>query len=222
MGQIVINDPHGFDTIFSTAPESPAHPYIREYRPQSLEDLYDIGVIPKHVPLDSLQKARKVGLQAAAANYVRISSATVRDMPVEARRQYVEASSNTMAHAASVRATAQILVTQNGYAQEQADFLALKAHSFDDTVKQNVPFPFVSVLLADDLIVKTRLVVDSSIDSITAKAVIIHRTAEIVPKGKYFLLKCNSIQVEGFWWETLSSAYATLDTSPLSLASLKK
>ena len=58
MGQLIIDDPHGFDTIFSTDLVSPAAPYLREYHPRSLEDLYEIGVIPKHVPIDVLRKAK--------------------------------------------------------------------------------------------------------------------------------------------------------------------
>lgn len=204
MAQFVVDDPHGFETIFSTDPTSRASPYLREYHPQSLEDLYDIGVIPKHVPVHVLREAKKAGLHAGA-RYMNIDSPTVRNLPTEARRQYVEAQSNTSAREISVRATAAVLVAQHGFAVGEADLLARKAHTFgeSDRVNPNRPVPFYSVLLADDLVVKTRLVIQSSVQCITAKAVIIHRSGEIRIEGTYFLLRCDSIQGEGYWFDRL-------------------
>jgi hypothetical protein len=217
MGQLIIDDPHGFDTVFSADPVSPAGPYLREYQPRSLEDLYEIGVIPKHVSIDTLRQARKHGLQAGA-RYMNISSPTVRNLPAETRKQYVEARSNTASREASVRATAEALITQHGFGAEQADLLARKAHSFDEYVKETIPLRFVSVLLADDLIVRTPLVIDASIQSLKAKAVIIHRAGEIRAKGSYFLLECNSVQGEGLWFhgsEFFGSQYQGISRAQL-------
>ena len=201
MGQIIIDDPHGFETRFSTQPESIAAPYIRRYLPQRLEDLYDIGVIPKHVPLDDLRKAREVGLKAGV-EFIGVTSRSFAALPLESRKQYVEASSKTKSQEIAVRATAQVLASRHGYSLEHADMLARKAHTFDDRVDVNAPIPFFSVALADDLIVRTPLVIDASIDGLTAKAVVIHQAGEIRAEGRYFLLRCDSFQGEGDWFRT--------------------
>src|SRR4051794_6199976 len=72
MGQIVIDDPRGFKTVYSTDYDSPARNYIREYQPKNLEDLYNIGVIPKHVSIEHLRTAREVGLRASTPYIDRI------------------------------------------------------------------------------------------------------------------------------------------------------
>jgi hypothetical protein len=216
MAQLVIDDPHGFDTVFSTDPMSPARPYLKEYQPRSLEDLYDIGIIPKHVSIEALRQARKVGLQAGA-HYMNIASSAVHNMPAQARRQYVEARSNTVAREASVRATAEALATHHGYGADQADLLARKAHSLDDRVKETTALRFISVLLSDDLIVRTPLVIDASIQSLKAKAVVIHRNGDIRARSRYFLLECNTIQGEGLWWHSLPSLDPTKQTMQVSV-----
>lgn len=198
---ITIDDPHGFETRFSTQPDSMAAPYIRKYFPQRLEDLYDIGVIPKHVPLDDLKKAREVGLKAGVG-FIGITSRTFSAMPLETRRQYVEAGSRTKTRETAVRATAQALVSRLGYALESAELLARKAHAFDDRVDADRPVPFYSAALADDLIVRTRLVIDASIDGLIARSIVIHQTGEIRAEGRYLFLRCDSIQGEGFWLRT--------------------
>ena len=96
-----------------------------------------------------------------------------------------------------------MLVTQHGYGAEQADLLSRKAHSVHEDVKEIISQPFISVRLADDLIVKTRLVINSSIQSVKARAVVIHKSGEIKAEGGYFLLECDSIQGEGLWWQWL-------------------
>jgi hypothetical protein len=92
MAQMIIDNKYGFDTVFSSDPSSPAAEYLREYHPRSLEDLYDIGAIPKHVPIEVLRKARDSGLETARTRYVAMTSSSFRDMPPKTRRQYLEAS----------------------------------------------------------------------------------------------------------------------------------
>lgn len=198
---ITIDDPNGFDTRFSTQPDSIAAPYIRKYFPQRLEDLYDIGVIPKYVSVDDLKSARELGLKASVA-FIGVTSRTFSAMPLESRRQYVEATSKTKSREAAVRATAQVLASRHGYSLEIADSLARKAHTFDDRLHVDKPIPFYSAALADDLIVRTRLVIDASIDGLFARAITIHRTGEIKAESGYFFVRCDSIQGEGLWLRT--------------------
>jgi len=205
MRQVVIDDPNGFETVFSTNPMSPAAPYLREYRPRSLEDLYDIGIIPKHVPVETLRTAREVGRQAGG-RHMDIASPAVHNLPAWQRRQYVEARSNTMARDASLRAMAGMLITQHGYEAAEAALLANKVYSFDATGVEEAPIQaFMAVLLDADLIVRTPLVIHSNIHSIMAKSVVIYRTGEIRAEGGYFLLVCDSIRGEFSWGEALAN-----------------
>jgi hypothetical protein len=214
MGQIVIDDKYGFDTVFSTDPTSPAAPYIREYQPSSLQDLYDIGVIPKHVPINVLEAAREAGLKASAG-HMRITSPTFRGLPVQAQRQYIQSRSNAIGRENAVRVTTQILVAQHNYSAEEAALLALKAHSVAESVSSVAArsLVFIALLLPDDLIVKTPLVIDSTIQSVTAKDVHIFRTGSIRPLSSYFLLTCQSIRGEGFWWQDLLSKTVSKEQS---------
>lgn len=200
MSQIIIDDPNGFETRFSTLPESPAAPYIRRFLPRTLEDLYEIGIIPKHIALQDLEEARDVGVKAGVA-FIAVTSRSLGTLPLAERRRYVEASSKARARETSVRATAQVLVSRQGHSVEHADLLARKVHALDH-LDVNAPVPFYSVSLADDLIVRTPLVIDSSIDGLTAKAVVIHKSGEIRAQGRYFLLRCESIQGEGYWFRS--------------------
>lgn len=212
MGTLTIDDPHGFDTVLSTDPKSPAAPYLRKYNLRVWEDLYEIGVIPKHVPIDVLRAARNVGLQASAS-YMTVAGPTVFNLPVEARRAYVEARNKTTMRETAVRATAAALVTQHGYAAAEAKSLADKVHGLDRNDQALVP-AFMAVLLADDLIIRSPLVIDSSIHSVTAKAVVIHRAGEIRALGRYFLLRCDSIHGETSWWDTVArSSYVISNPS---------
>jgi hypothetical protein len=203
LSQIVIDDPHGFETRFSILPESPAAPYVRRFLPQTLEDLYEIGIIPKHIALRDLKEARDVGLKAGLAS-ITVTNRSLGTLPLAERRRYVEASSEARTRETSVRATAHVLVSRQGHSIEHADLLARKIHSLDH-LDVNAPIPFYSVSLADDLVVRTPLVIDPSIDGLTAKAVVIHQSGEIRAQGRYFLLRCESIQGEGYWFR--SSAF---------------
>jgi hypothetical protein len=72
---------------------------------------------------------------------------------------------------------------------------------------------FIALLLPDDLIVKTPLVIDSTIQSVTAKDVHIFRAGSIRPLSSYFLLTCQSIRGEGFWWQDLLSKTVSKEQS---------
>jgi hypothetical protein len=55
----------------------------------------------------------------------------MRNLPVEAQRQYIQAQSNTMGREASVRVTADALTRHYNFTVSEADLLARKAHIFD-------------------------------------------------------------------------------------------
>lgn len=141
-----------------------------------------------------------MGRRAGVA-FVAVTDRSLGTMPFAQRRQYVEASSRTRSREASVRATAQVLVSRQGHSIEHANLLARKIHALDH-IDVNAPVPFYSVALANDLIVRTPLVIDASIAGLTAKAVVIHQGGEIRAQGRYFLLRCDSIQGGGYWFRT--------------------
>lgn len=207
MAQITVDDPDGFDTVFSTDPSSPAAPYLRQFSPKSLEDLYDIGIIPAHVSIDTLRNARELGIKAYASP-IKINNTAMRNLPVEAQRKYVQARSHTMSREASVSVTADEL-TRHGFTVGEADLLARKAHLFDEITVEVTPIVLYGVEVMGDLVVRTPLVIDSSIHAITAKAVVIHRSGEIRASGPYLLVKCDSFRGEGFWWQSLLTTTVT-------------
>jgi hypothetical protein len=116
----------------------------------------------------------------------------------------------------ALRTTAGTLTAKHGFSAEEADLLARKAHSVDqrgENLGSTVfhPVNFVSLVLPDDLIVKTPLVIDSSVNSLWAKDVHIFRAGSIRPMSSYFLLQCESIRGEGFWWEQMLTTTVSND-----------
>ena len=91
MTDITIDHPHGFETTFSTDPESPAAPFLQRLSPKRFEDFYDIGLIPAHIPIDHLRTAREIGLRASARHFdiSNLASVGLGRSPVESRRLIV-------------------------------------------------------------------------------------------------------------------------------------
>jgi hypothetical protein len=202
MGQLVIDHPQGYDTIFSHEEDSPAYPYVKQHlAPQSVDDLYDLGLIAKSIPKDAVYEARSAG-QGASERYLRITDHTLFSAAPSAQRALGEARLNVQARHAMVRATADHLVSALRISVAHAELLASKVHSFD-TVRTTVardkkPYVF-SLALQDDLIIKSRLIVAASITLIRARSVLIHRTGEMRMHGQYLLLQCDSIYGPGLW-----------------------
>lgn len=202
MGQLIIDHPQGYDTIFSHEEDSPAYRYVKQHRvPQSVDDLYELGVIPKSIPRDAIHEARAAG-ENARSRYLHVTDQAVFSAPPKTQRAMVEARLNTQARDAMVRATADHLVSALRIDAAHAELLASKAHSIDAAQATVSPDkkPFVySLQLQDDLIVRSRLIVAASITIIRAKSVLIHRTGEMRMRGKYLLLQCDSIYGPGLW-----------------------
>jgi hypothetical protein len=205
---LVIDDPHGFDTVFSTDPSSPAAPFLQEYRPRSIADLYDIGVIPKYLPLTALQSAKDAGL-AVGARPVQIDNLSVRNLPAAEQRHYLEAQTSSRRREGAVLITSRMLMAQHGLESAEADLLARKLHSFHDAVNAVASWVFVAVQLPENLVVRTRLIIDPSVHSITANDVLVHKGGEIRALGRYFLVRCTSWRGEGFWWQSLVTNQVT-------------
>jgi hypothetical protein len=200
MGEMIIDHPQGYDTIFSNEEDSPAYPYLKQHRaPQSVDDLYELGIIPKSIPRDAIQEARAAG-EAANSQYLRITDEAVFASTIKTQRGLVEARLNSQAREAKVQATANHLVSLLRMDRVEAELIASKSHSFSahDTASQDHAFVY-SVRLLDDLIVKSRLIVAPSITIIRARSVKIHSTGEMRMKGKYLLLECDSIYGPGVW-----------------------
>jgi hypothetical protein len=202
MGQLIVDHPQGYDTIFSDEEDSPAHPYLRQHHgPQSVDDLYELGLIPKSISKDAIDEARAAGANAVQ-RYLRITDPAIFSVPPKAQRPLVEARLKTLARDKMVRATADHLMTTLRIDSTEADLLALKAHSIDaahTTIPADKKPFFYSLQLEDDLVVKSRLIVAASITIIRARSVLIHRTGEMRMRGSYLLLQCNSIYGPGLW-----------------------
>jgi hypothetical protein len=202
MGQLIIDHPQGFDTIFSHEEGSPAFPYVKRHQaPQSIEDLYELGLIPRSVPSEAIHEARAVG-QSANSRYLRVTDQAVFSATPRTQRAVVEARLNGQARDTMVRATANHLVRTLRIDDAEALLLASKAHSINPAHATVSPDkkPFVySLQLQDDLVVKSRLIVTASISIIRAKSVLIHRTGEMRMLGSYLLLQCDSIYGPGLW-----------------------
>ncbi len=199
MTQVVIDDPDGFETVYSSDSSSPAAPYIKEYKPQSFEDLYDIGVIPKHVHLKHLRKARDTAL-AASHPYINLSSVEGRSQAGE--RRQIEARSRSLVVDSTASVMARVLVGRYGYGPPEAMLLSRKVLSFESKLFDRVP-AFIAVNLSDfeDLLIKTPLVIDGTVHALMARNVIIYKTGRVHLKGSYFLLRCDSFKGEQLWFD---------------------
>jgi hypothetical protein len=199
MGQLIIDHPQGYDTIFSNEKDSPAYPYLREHpAPQSVDDLYELGVIPKSISKDVIHEAHAAGA-SARSRYLRITDQTIFSAPPTAQRRLAEARLNTLARDQMVRATADHLIATLHIDSAHANLLALKTHSIDAAHATSAGKFVYSLKLQDDLVVKSRLIVAASITIIRARSVLIHRTGEMRMRGSYLLLECDSIYGPGLW-----------------------
>jgi hypothetical protein len=127
MGEIVIDDPHGFETVYSTDSSSPAAPYIHEYHPKSIADLFEIGLIPKCVLPEHVHAAYESG-QRAGTQYVTLSDSQspLAGQSADERRRFVETRSKAAALDTSLQVMASTLVRLGGYPAVQAELIARK------------------------------------------------------------------------------------------------
>jgi hypothetical protein len=199
MAQVVIDDPDGFETVYSSDSTSPAAPYIKEYNPRSFEDLYDLGVIPRHVHLKHLRKARDIAL-AASRPYINLS--TVEGIPQFEQRRQIEARSHSLVIDSTANAMARALAGRYGYEPSEAMLLSRKVLSFESELFERVP-AFIVVNLSDfeDFLIKTPLVIDGTVHALMARNVIIYRTGKVRLEGSYFLLRCDSFKGEQLWFD---------------------
>jgi len=208
MTDITIDHPHGFETTFSTDPESPAAPFLQRLSPKRFEDFYDIGLIPAHIPIDHLRTAREIGLRASARHFdiSNLASVGLGRSPVESRRLIV-ARSKSKALDASAGAMADSLVTRFGYSRIEAELLAKKVMSFELS-RIN---PIINVILGiDDLFIKSTLNIAANVHFMRVRNVVIYRAGKVRQQGNYFLLKCNSIRSESVWEEIIDREIAGL------------
>jgi hypothetical protein len=199
MAQVVIDDPDGFETVYSSDSTSPAAPYIKEYNPRSFEDLYDLGVIPRHVHLKHLRKARDIAL-AASRPYINLS--TVEGIPQFEQRRQIEARSHSLVIDSTANAMARALAGRYGYEPSEEMLLSRKVLSFESELFERVP-AFIVVNLSDfeDFLIKTPLVIDGTVHALMARNVIIYRTGKVRLEGSYFLLRCDSFKGEQLWFD---------------------
>jgi hypothetical protein len=208
LSPITINDPNGFDTIYSTDPSSPAAPFVKEYHPRTIEDLYDIGLIPKHISSEHINEAYSASL-SSTAKYMNVDDPIVQFLPVAQRRQFIEGRSASIARNNAVSSASRVLRTKFGYQEQEADLIAKKVLTF---VRKDAtdPIPgFFVVELADDLIIKSPLIFDASIQSLVARNVTIYKTGRLRINAGYFLMRCESLQSNNPWWENIQDVKAT-------------
>ncbi|WP_433664476.1 hypothetical protein ACQPW1_21440 [Nocardia sp. CA-128927] len=178
--------------VFSTSPDSPAAPYLVERRPSSLDDMYELGIIPSSVERDHLHEARELAQRISLPDAVFVDEAGRwfgdRAIPgiVPVPHEYAIA-------AETIRRTSRHL-EHRGYDSTEAMLIARKAVSFlapttlGSPVWRTVEFPGL------DLDVRGILYVSRKIHGLTARNVRFRHTGWIVPEGSHFMLTCDRIQ----------------------------
>jgi hypothetical protein len=199
MAQVEINDPNGFETVYSPDFNSPAAPYIQEYHPQSFEDLYEIGVIPKHVRLKHLRTARDTAL---AASHPYIDLSIVEGHPETDQPRQIEARSRSLVVDSTANAMTRTLVARYGYDPAEAMLLSRKVLAFESKLFEKLPaFVTVNLYAFPDFLIKTPLVIDRGIHALMARNVVIYKGGKVRLEGSYFLLKCDSFKGEQLWFD---------------------
>lgn len=200
MAQLIIDDTHGFETVYSLDPRSPAAPYIDRYSPRGLDDLHELGLIPKYVPLKHLRTARDKAL-AHSHSYIDFAGADG-GAPMEQRAQS-EARSQSRLIDSAVGVMSRTLVNRNGYDPAEATLLSRKVLAFESNLfAQRPALTLVIVNLTDrDFLIKTPLVIDQGIHGLIAKDVIIYKRGTLRLQGSYFWLSCRSFRGEQMWYE---------------------
>ena len=204
MACLTIENHHGFQTVFSNDPDSPAAPFVREYHPKSLEELQQLGIIPPFVHLKDIKEAREAALRDRInVNVSIVPSVLARAESYPDASRLAKALNVGIAQQAAAAAMSNILYSHYNYHRAEADLLASKALS--------VGFPGVALIpvwrqieLAADLIVQSPVVIASNINALLVRDVVIHRTGELLVQGSYFLLRCRSIAGDTPWWGRLN------------------
>jgi hypothetical protein len=210
MGCLNIDERHGLQTVLSDDPDSPAAPYVREYQPRSLQDLQQIGIIPKSADLEHLKQARDDALGARADVHVHL---VPQILAQEANRypdvqHYARAYNAGHARQSVAEAMSAILSTRYRYHPREADLLARKALSLETTL-QGKGFEAVwrQIELAEDLFIRSPVVVARTIDSILARDVVIFRNGTLIADGSYLLISCRTLAGESLYWQLLSQTF---------------
>jgi hypothetical protein len=194
MSKITINTANGEATIYSNDPGSPAAPFLKEYRPTSIEQLYEIGMIPKSVQLEHLHDAQRAALQS------KFSGSVIADipssfgvLPKQEIVRFLKARSNAAALQNARTTMAGVLQNRHGYGEVESQLLAGKISQFIFATDDARLPVWRQIELSQDLDIKTLLVIDRSINALLARNVLIEKTGELRAQGAYFLLRCNRI-----------------------------
>ena len=209
-GAIVIDAPDGQVTVYAHDPRSPAAPYVREYRPRTIEDLYAIGLIHRSIDIQHVQAAYQVVQRGTLHTMFIPSSAELASLSKthsssEAER-YVLARSRSLTRETAIQEMTRHLTIQFGYGEVEAALTARKVHALP-SAGEEVISPFFAVELAANLIIKTPLLLDKSINMLVAHNVLIAETGELLLGGRYLLLRCASIKGYTSWKNVLHEQF---------------
>ena len=165
------------------------------YQPATVEDLYEIGAIPKWVKLDDLKKAREAALRLdlyspAVEEEVRPIrqrlAATRRLLNRREAEYFVEARRRAITTEMQARIAASLL--SSPYGEKQAQLLG-------DKIMRIKVTPFYEVYFYPrDLVVETPLILDDTIDMLTARDVYIYSSGRIEVERSHFILHCRRIE----------------------------
>lgn len=177
--------------VFSASPDSPAAPYLVERRLSSLDDMYELGIIPSSVAREHLDEARELAQRISLPDAVFVDEQGRwfgdRAIPgiVPLPRDYAIATE-------VIRRTSRHL-EYRGYDPTEADLIARKSVNFLAPTTLGSPV-WRTVELADlDLDVRGILYVSRKIHGLMARNVRFRYTGWIVPEGSHFMLTCDEI-----------------------------
>jgi hypothetical protein len=207
MSSLEIANRHGFVTVLSAGPESPAAPYVREYHPQTLEEMQRIGIIPKHIPLDHLKHARDEALGRVAKVGVLIEPpalAAATEFPQAERYAHAVAASRRREAVADAMTTA--LTSRHEYTSDEAKILAQKTLALEASLTDRMGVSvWRQIEVAEDLLVHSPVLVDRTIQGLVARDVVIFKQGTLVVDGSYLLIRCRSLAGESSWWTKVRS-----------------
>lgn len=178
--------------VFSASPDSPAAPYVIEHRPSSLEDMYELGIMPGSIKIEHLEEARDI------VSRVRLPDAVFAD---EQGRWFADRAIPGLITVPREYAIIQETILRTtrhleirGYDSAEAKLTAQKAAYFIASEAVEVPVWRAVNLLEMDLDVHGILYVERSIHEISARNVTFRKHGWIVPAGNNFLLTCQEIR----------------------------
>jgi|GEM_PF-5710873 len=179
-------------TVFSLSPDSPVAPYLTEHRPESLEDMFRLGIIHSSIRIEHLEEALESakGVSIPDAVYMDEKGRWVGDRKIPGL--ILTSRKSAIVQEAVSRASAHL--ERRGYTPGVAKLTAQKAASFLSPIEIDGPTWRVAEL--NDLEVHGVLFLDRRISAIKARNVFIGWAGWIVPDGNYFMLHCDKVEGE--------------------------